>query len=77
LTECLPTYSYSPASASCSRAVRAPSGRLAQESQKSYADQAAPDFSCADCIAAIRSSICRVRCGLMPSSRSTTISCPR
>jgi hypothetical protein len=32
---------------------------------------------CADCIAAIRSSICRVRCGVMPSIRSTTINCPR
>jgi hypothetical protein len=33
--------------------------------------------ACADSIAAIRSSICRVRCGVMPSIRSTTINCPR
>ncbi len=32
---------------------------------------------CADCIDAIRCSIWRVRCGVMPSNRSTTDNCPR
>ena len=34
-------------------------------------------LACAVCIDAIRSCICRVRCGVMPSIRSITINCPR
>jgi len=34
-------------------------------------------LACAACIPAIRSCICRVRCGVMPSMRSITINCPR